>query len=99
MLHDIRDGKLDFDAFMRQHRLRVIAYDLAPPYEKNFRLFQHVRAMPVAEGCQFVLTSVNPLHVSGLLRDARVYEVVDRDEDLMMFVRAVKEASRARPVR
>jgi hypothetical protein len=98
--HEIRDGVIDFEAFMRQHRPSVIAYDLAPPYEANFRLFTHVRSMPAVAGCQFVLTSVNPANVIRLVgRDERIYEVVDREEDLMMFVNAVKEASRARAVR
>jgi DNA-binding response OmpR family regulator len=98
--HDIRDGKVDLEAFVRQHRPRVIAYDLAPPYAANFQLFEHVRAMPAVQGCQFVLTSVNPSNVSNLVgRDDRVYEVVDREEDLMRLVQAVKEASRARPTR
>jgi len=98
--HDIREGRVDLEAFIRQHRPSVIAYDLAPPYETNFQLFKHVRAMPAVQGCQFVLTSVNPSNVSNLVgRDERVYEVVDRQEDLMKFVQAVKEASRARPTR
>lgn len=98
--HDIRDGKVDLDSFVRQHRPTVIVYDLAPPYEKSFQLFTHVRAMPVVHGSQFVLTSVNPSNVSNLVgRDERVYEVVDRQEDLMTLVQAVKEASRARPTR
>lgn len=98
--HEIRDGAIDFEAFMRQHRPRVIVYDLAPPYEANLRLFQHVRSMPAVDGSQFVLTSVNPSRALGLFgRDERVYEVVDREEDLMMFVQAVKQASRARAVR
>jgi hypothetical protein len=98
--HEIRDGTVNFEAFMRQHRPRVIAYDLAPPYETNFRLFQHVRSMPAVAGCQFVLTSVNPANVVRLVgRDERIYEVVDREEDLMLFAGAVKEASRARAVR
>jgi hypothetical protein len=98
--HHIRDGTLDFEAFMRQHRPRVIVYDLAPPYEANFRLFQHVRAMPAVAGCQFVVTSVNPSNVVRLVgRDERVYEVVDREDDLLALVHAAKEASRARAVR
>jgi hypothetical protein len=98
--HDIQAGKIDVEAFMRQHRPRVIAYDLAPPYARNFQLFKHVRAMPAVQGCQFVLTSVNPSNVADLVgRDERVYEVVDRHEDLMKFAQAVKEASRARPTR
>lgn len=98
--HDIRDGRVDFEAFMRQHQPRVIVYDFAPPYERNFRLFQHIRRMPAVEGCHFVLTSVNPANLNGLLgRDEQVYEVVDRHEDLMRLVQAVKEASRARSAR
>jgi hypothetical protein len=98
--HDIRDGKIDFEAFMRQHSPRVIVYDLAPPYGSNFRLFEHVRGMPAVQQSQFVLTSVNPKNVAGLVgRDERVYEVVDRQDDLMQLVHAVKEASRARSIR
>ncbi|MDQ3170364.1 MAG: hypothetical protein M3Q55_09540 [Acidobacteriota bacterium] len=95
--HDIRDGKIDFGAFMRLHNPRVIVYDLAPPYERNFQVFEHVRAMPDVEGAHFVITSVNPNNVRGMVgRDEHVYEVVDREEDLLKLVQAVKEASRAR---
>jgi len=98
--HDIRAGKIDFEAFMRQHGPRVIVYDLAPPYGANFRLFEHVRSMQAVENSRFVLTSVNPKNVASLVGgDERVYEVVDRQEDLMQLVQAVKEASRARSVR
>ncbi len=98
--HDIRDGKIDFAAFMRLHNPRVIVYDLAPPYERNFELFQHVRAMPDVEGAHFVITSVNPNNVRGMVgSDEHVYEIVDRDADLLKLVQAVKEASRARGTR
>jgi CheY-like chemotaxis protein len=98
--HDIRDGRVDFEAFMRQHRPRVIVYDLAPPYERNFLLFQHVRGMPAVADAHFVITSTNPSNVSDMVgRDERVYEVVDRAEDLMAIVQAVKQAARARDTR
>ena len=98
--HDIRDGRVDFEAFMRQHRPRVIVYDVAPPYGRNFQLYEHVRGMPGCEHAHFVLTSMNPIHVQALVgRDERVYEVVDREDDLMRLVSAVKEAARARPTR
>ncbi len=98
--HDIRAGQMDFEAFMRLHHPRVIVYDLAPPYERNFQLFQQVRAMPVVKDAHFVVTSVNPKHVVGMVgRDQHIYEVVDREEDLLNIVQAVKEASRARNTR
>jgi CheY-like chemotaxis protein len=96
--HHIRDGKVDFEAFIRQHRPRVIVYDLAPPYERNFHLFEHVRAMPIVAGCHFVLSSMNPAHAVKLVgRDDRIFDVVDREEDLGALVQAVREAARARP--
>jgi hypothetical protein len=95
--YDIRDGKLDFEAFMRQHQPRVIVYDLAPPYDANLRLFHHVRDMPAAQSAHFVVTAVNPARVIELVgRDQQVYEVVDRSEDMLRLVHAVKEATRAR---
>lgn len=98
--HDIRDGRLDFDAFIRTHAPVVIAYDIAPPYVRNFKLYQHIRSMDAVRGCQFVLTATNAKHVQGLAgRDEQVYEVVDKKVDLDRFIRAVKDASRARPVR
>jgi CheY-like chemotaxis protein len=98
--HDIRDGKIDFEAFMRQHDPRVVVYDIAPPYERNLKLFEHIRAMPVCQGCQFVLTSANPPRVAQLAGlHEQVYEILDREEDLMQLARAVKEASRARQTR
>jgi DNA-binding NtrC family response regulator len=98
--HDIRDGRIDFDAFIRTHRPAVIAYDIAPPYVRNVRLYQHVREMEVVDGCQFVLTSTNASIVQPMVaRDERVYEVVDKEEDLGRITQAIKEASRARAVR
>lgn len=98
--HDIRDGRIDFEAFLQQHDPRVIVYDLAPPYETNLRLFQHVRQMEAVTSRRFVITSVNPANVQDMIgHDERVYEVVDREKDMMELAQAVKEASRARDTR
>src|SRR4030095_8535623 len=47
---ELRDLKVDLDAFMRQHQPNEILYDLAPPYEENCRLFEHLRATPAFKG-------------------------------------------------
>jgi DNA-binding NtrC family response regulator len=97
---DIRDGRLDITAFVEQHRPKVIVYDIAPPYEENWRLFNHVRELDGMRQLRFVITSVNASHVEGLVgRDEHVYEVVERPLDLDRIVTAVKEAVRARPTR
>ena len=98
--HDIREGRLDFEAFMRAHKPAVIAYDIAPPYDRNISLYRHVRTMDATTGVQFVITATNADRVQKLLgHDERVYEVVDRNEDLGKIVDAIKQASKSRPTR
>lgn len=98
--HDIREGRIDFEAFIRTHAPSVIAYDIAPPYVKAVMLYQHVRAMEAVQNCQFVLTGTNAAQVQRLVgRDEKVFEIVDKEEELGRIVEAIKYASRARPTR
>jgi DNA-binding NtrC family response regulator len=100
LTHEIREGEVDIEQFIRQHQPRVIAYDIAPPYEPNWHLFQHICAMPVMHGRQFIITSTNARHVERLAgQHQQVYEIVGKPLDLGQVVQAIKEASRARPTR
>lgn len=97
---DIRDGRLDIDAFMTKHQPRVVVYDVAPPYDQNWRLLQHVRSLESMKDRTFVITSTNPKHLEQLAgRDHRIYEIVGRPLDLDAVVTAVKEALKSRPTR
>jgi CheY-like chemotaxis protein len=98
--HDIREGVVDIDAFVRQHEPRAIVYDIAPPYGPNWRLFEHVRTRPAVRHCKFVLTSTNPAHVRELAgSNQQVYEIVGKPFDLDQIVQATREAVRARATR
>lgn len=100
LTYQIREAVVDVDGFLRQHNPGVIVYDIAPPYEANWQLFQHIRRMEGMVNRPIVLTSINPRHVEELSgRDQRIYEVVGKPYDLGEIVRAVKEASRSRPTR
>jgi CheY-like chemotaxis protein len=95
----LRDGRVDLESFMRQHRPRVIVYDIAIPYEENWRLFQHIRSSPACEGVRFVLTTTNARHVEQLAGAEQLHEIMGKPYDLDEVVRAVKEAIYARPTR
>jgi CheY-like chemotaxis protein len=100
MTHEIRDGEVNVEELVRQHEPRVIIYDVAPPYEDNWRLFQHVKEMPVMKGRFFVLTSTNVRHVERLAGpDQHIYEVVGKPVDIDQIVQATREALNARPTR
>jgi DNA-binding response OmpR family regulator len=97
---EIRDGRLDVDALVTKHQPVVVIYDVAPPYDQNWRLFQHVRGLESMKSRKFVITSTNPRHLEQLAgRDDRIYEIVGRPLDLDAVVTAVKEALRSRPTR
>ena len=97
LTYEIREGSVEFEGLIRQHDPRVIVYDIAPPYDANWRLFEHMSSLPALRGRQFVITTTNVRHLERLAGPKqKVYEVVGKPFDLDEIVRAVKEASRAR---
>jgi CheY-like chemotaxis protein len=100
LTHLVRDGELDLERFVQQHEPGVVIYDIAPPYEANFQLFEHVRRMPVMAGRQFVVTSTNSRQVEKFFASSTpVYEIVGKPFDIDQIVSATREAMRARPTR
>jgi DNA-binding NtrC family response regulator len=100
LTHQIREGAVDVDGFLRQHDPNVIVYDIAPPYDANWQLFQHMCRMEAMRKRPVVLTSINVQHVEKLAgRNDRIYEIVGKPFDLDLIVRAVKEAAHVRAVR
>jgi CheY-like chemotaxis protein len=88
----LRDGKVDLEAFMRQHQPRVIVYDIAVPYEQNWRLYEHVRSAPACRGVSFVLTTTNVRYVQKLAGDEELYEIIGKPYDLDQILGAVRQA-------
>ena len=85
---------------MRQYRPQIVVYDIALPYEENWRLFQSIRDSPACAGVRFVLTSTNVAQVEKVAKpEQHIHEIVGKPYDLDELVRAVKDALHERPVR
>ena len=94
LTHRLRDGQTDLEALMRQHRPQIIVYDIGPPYEQNWRLFQHIRASPACRGVRFVLTTTNLAQVRTVAGPEQcLYEIVGKPFDLEEVVGAVRRAT------
>jgi CheY-like chemotaxis protein len=99
-IEEIKSGEANVESFLNQHDPRVIVYDVALPYDQNFRFLDHLRTATGFKGRHFVLTTVNLRAVQKIVgTDETVYEVVGEADDIGEVVRAVREASRARPTR
>jgi CheY-like chemotaxis protein len=90
--HDIRDGKTELEALMRQHRPDVIVYDIALPYEENWRLLQNIRSSPCCKDIPFILTTTNEVQVRKVAGDQPVLELVGKPYDLDQLVAKVTAA-------
>src|SRR6476646_3304130 len=89
----VRDGKVDLDGWMHQHQPDVIVYDIALPYEENWRLFEHIRQSPACRGVPFVLTTTNVAQVKRVAGDASVHEIVGKPYDLEKLLESVSTAA------
>jgi CheY-like chemotaxis protein len=92
---DMVRGSFDVQRFVAQHDPRVIVYDIAPPYEKNWQFLQHLRRMPEIAGRPFVLTSTHAARVRELtgVKDERILEVLGKPYDIEEIVKAVGAAA------
>jgi len=90
--YELRDGEVDVEALVKQHRPKLIIYDVAPPYDRNWRLFQHFSAMPALKGISFLITTTNRRQVSEIAGpDREIFEIVGKPYDLGLIVQAVKD--------
>ena len=89
---EVRNSRLDIEMFMRQHEPDVVVYDVAPPYEENWRLFEHVCTLPAMQGTAFVITTTNVKHVRAIAGpDHQLLEIIGKPYDLDQVVKAVEE--------
>jgi DNA-binding NarL/FixJ family response regulator len=100
LIPDVRSGGCDVNAMLERQDPSVIVYDIGPPYDENWKMFERLRASTSMRDRRCVITAVNAARVEQLAgSDVRIYEVVDKQRDLGEIVKAVKEAARARIIR
>jgi CheY-like chemotaxis protein len=92
--YELRDGEVDIEAFCQQHQPAVAIYDIALPYDANWRLFEHIRSLDVMRDTKFVVTTTNEKQVRAIAGPTeKLIELVGKPYDLGLIVEAVKKAA------
>jgi len=99
-IEQIKEATANLESFLDQHDPKVVVYDVAPPFDLNWRTLEHVRRSTSFCGRRFVLTTTNLAMLQRITgTDETVHEIVGEPDDIASVVRAVKDASRARATR
>ena len=95
-IRDIKAGRQDFSAFLREHAPAVVIYDLAIPYEDNWTFLETLRQLPEARKQRFILTTVNKRVLAQRIGRQDVIELQGgRADDLDPLLEQVKKLTAA----
>jgi len=91
--YESRDGRIYVENIFRQHEPEVVIYDIAPPYDKNWREFKHLCSMAALAKRKFVITTTNERRVREVAEDPpeEMFEIVGKPYDLGRIVDQVKK--------
>jgi CheY-like chemotaxis protein len=92
---DLRRGEQSLVESIAEHHPSVIIFDVAPPYDRNWRFLEHCRHHESLQGARWVLTSTNPERLFEIAAAAQrevIHEIIGKPYDLNEIVQAVKKA-------
>ena len=94
---EIKRGQVDFLKFIETHDPKIFVWDIAIPYEENWRFLQLMMSSEKMQGRRFVLTTTNKRALDALVGRTDTMEIIGKPYDLEQVVKAVQRAAGVTP--
>jgi DNA-binding response OmpR family regulator len=91
-IHDFKTGSKDFAQYIQTHDPRVIVYDVAIPYDKNWTFLRLLLDSEHMRGRKLVVTTTNKKRLDEIVGPTDAFEIVGKPYDIGVIVEAVKTA-------
>ncbi|MEO5894801.1 MAG: hypothetical protein ABIS06_03785 [Vicinamibacterales bacterium] len=93
---DVRNRIVDLAAFCKTHHVAAIIYDIAIPYEENWKFLVELRGTEGDRLPPIVVTTTNQRAMEQVEPRAELLEIIGKPYDLALVVAAVGRAVRSR---
>jgi len=90
---DIKKGQVDLLDFVKEHQPDVVIYDVALPYEENWRFLRLLQSSDALKHLKWVITTTHKRRLEELVGDCgEVFEIVGKPYDMDRILGAVRGA-------
>jgi DNA-binding NtrC family response regulator len=90
---DVRNGIVDLPALCKTHRVAAMIYDIAIPYDENWKFLVELRGRDGNRLPPIVVTTTNQRVMAQLEPRAEFLEIIGKPYDLALVVAAVVRAA------
>jgi two-component system response regulator len=90
---DIKKGQVDVLDFVKEHQPEVVIYDVALPYEENWRFLRLLQSSEALKHLKWVITTTHKRRLEELVGECgEVFEIVGKPYDMERIIGAVRGA-------
>jgi response regulator RpfG family c-di-GMP phosphodiesterase len=97
---ELKRGELDLRQLLMDRPPHCLLFDIAPPYDRQWRFLQTLREHPLLVRVPLVVTSTNPKRAKEqAATDTDILEIIGKPYDLDQILGAVRHAIDTKAVR